>query len=760
MSKTLRVLIVEDSEDDALLLLRELRRGGYEPVHVRVEDAVAMQAALEEREWDVVLSDYSMPRFSAPAALALLQQSGIDLPFIIVSGTIGETVAVAAMKSGAHDFLVKGQMARLIPAVEREMREARVRSERAQAADALRQRENYFGALIENVSDIITTIDAFGQITYVSPAIHRILGYSVDEYEGSSAFDLVHSDDRSAVDAMMAHLLWQPDATSTTQFRVRHRDGSWRWLEAISRRLLAADSDAQEFVIVLRDISTRKQAETEREQLLARIIEQAREVQFIVNTVPEGIFMLNEDGDIRLTNPLAKEYLTLLAPEWANGRLTHLGNRPLTELLTSPPKGLWHELESHGRFFELIARPIEDGPGQRGWVFVLHDATRERQVQQQVQSQERLAAVGQLAAGIAHDFNNSLAVIKLYSDLLLRSAELTGQNQDRLHTISRQTQRAADLIQQILDFSRQSLMERQALDLLPYLKELTRLLKRTLPEDIQVSLEPAADIDFTIFGDPSRIQQVILNLAFNARDAMPQGGRLTVGLEKLTVSTETAVPVSGMVPGEWVQLSIRDSGVGISAKDLDHIFEPFFTTKEHGKGTGLGLAQVYGIVQQHNAFIDVETAVSQGTTFYLYFPAFHEQPQARRVLDESVPLGSAELVLVVEDEETIRQALSESLAMLNYQVLEAENGREAFTLIEQHREEIAVVLSDIIMPEMGGVALFHTLREQEFHIPFIMITGYVVEKDMENLRALGLQGWLTKPLDLDKLAHLLQQALS
>lgn len=759
MNKSLRVLIVEDSEDDVLLLLRELRRGGYDPVYERVEDANAMQAALANRPWDVVLSDYSMPRFSAPAALTLLQQSGIDLPFIIVSGTIGEAAAVAAMKSGAHDFLVKGQMARLIPAVEREMREARVRRERTEAEEALRQRENYFRALIENVSDIITTMDASGRITYTSPAITRILGYEPAEYEGRIAFDFIHPEDRPEADAMFAQLLQETDINSVVQFRARHKDGSWCWLEAIGRALLA-NASGQEVVIVLRDISTRKQIETEREKLLTRIIDQAREVQFIVNTIPEGIFMLSEDEEIRLTNPIAREYLGLLAPDWPNGRLTHLGHRPLVELLTSPPKGLWHELESHGRFFELIARPIEDGPGNRGWAFVLRDVTRERQIQQQVRSQERLAAVGQLAAGIAHDFNNSLAVIKLYTDLLLHAAELSGQHRERLNTISRQTQRAADLIQQILDFSRQSLMERQSLDLLAYLQELTRLLKRTLPEVIQVTFEPAAQTAFTIFADPSRIQQAILNLAFNARDAMPQGGHLSIGLDSLWVQKGTAVPVSGMATGEWVHLSIRDTGLGITPQDLDHIFEPFFTTKEHGKGTGLGLAQVYGIVQQHEGFIDVATAVGQGTTFHLYFPAYADPQQAPRVRDEAVPLGAGQLVLVVEDEETIRQALIESLAMLNYQVLEAENGREALPLIQQYRDKIAVILSDIIMPEMGGVALFHTLRERQIHIPFIMITGYVVEKDMENLRALGLRGWQTKPLDLDKLASLLQEALS
>ncbi len=760
MLKTLRVLIVEDSEDDTELLLRELRRGGYDPVYVRVEDAEAMQAALDEQEWDVILSDYAMPRFSAPAALHLLQESGLDLPFIIISGTIGDEVGVAALKAGAHDFLIKGQLARLIPAIERELRDAEVRRDRMQAERVLRDRESYFRALIENVSDIIITLDATGKIIYASPAVTHILGYLPEEYEGSNAFDLIHPDDRPEVYTLFAQLFQQPTISNATQFRTQHQDGSWCWLEATGRSL-PSEAGVEAGVIVLRDITARKQAEKEREQLLGQILGHAREVQFIVDTVPEGIFMLSEAGNIRLTNPIAKEFLELLAPEWENGRLTHLGTRPLIKLLTSPPKGLWHELKYNGRFFEIIARPVESGPEQRGWVFVMRDVTQERQIQQQVQSQERLAAVGQLAAGIAHDFNNSLAVIRLYTDMLTRTADLIPRNQERLQTISMQTRRAADLIQQILDFSRQSLMERQPLDLLLFLKEITALLKRTLPEDIQIDLTAAENSEYIIHADSSRIQQAILNLAFNARDAMPQGGVLTIRLTVLQLASDIISPVSGMPAGEWVQVDVSDNGTGIPTETVAHIFEPFFSTKERGKGTGLGLAQVYGIVQQHEGFIDVTTELNQGTTFHLYFPTYSgDEYDAPQLLDETVPMGQGQLILIVEDEETVRQALVESLTLLNYKVIEAENAREALALLDQHHRKIALVLSDIIMPTMGGIALFHTLHERDLDIPFIMVTGYAVERDMEGLRAMGLAGWLTKPLDLAKLARLMHQVLT
>lgn len=761
MSKSLRVLIVEDSVDDTDLLVRELRRSGYDPLYERVEDAPAMKAALTQQTWDIVLSDYTLPRFSAPAALSLLQKSGIDLPFIIISGTVGEDTAVAALKAGANDFLVKGQLTRLAPAIERELKDAQVRQERRAAERALHDQEHYFQVLIENVSDVIITLDETGQITYASPALTRILGYMPAEHIGLNVVDLLHPDDVQENAAQFSQLLQQPGGSGVTQFRAQRKNGSWCWLEATSRNLLA-EPGVNAVVTVLRDITERKRAETEREQLLAQIRSQAQEVQFIVDTVPEAIFLLSEDCHVKLTNPTAAEYLTLLSPGWEDGRIQQIGQYSLVQLLTSPPKGLWHEVNHDGRHFEAIARPVEFSPQHQGWVFVLRDVTREREIQRQVQSQERLAAVGQLAAGIAHDFNNSLAVIKLYTDVLQRTAELSPRNQERMQTVSQQTQRAADLIQQILDFSRQSLIERQPLDLLPFLKELTKLLKRTMPENVQVRLDAEKD-EFIIHADPSRIQQVILNLAFNVRDAMPQGGHMTLSLNTVQFIANDAFPVPGMTPGTWVQVGVADTGTGIPAEMLAHIFEPFFTTKARDKGTGLGLAQVYGIVQQHDGFIDVRTEEAQGTTFFLYFPSWAEGEAVALSPDTTeLQYGQGQKILLVEDDPATRQAVADGLTLLNYEVIEAVNGREALSILETKADEISLVLSDAVMPELGGIALLHAMRQQNLTIPVILLTGHplnTLRKKVEDLQSLGLNGLLPKPPNLEELSHLLARVL-
>ncbi len=270
MSKLLRVLIVEDSEDDTALLLRELRRGGYEPLYERVENAEAMKAALARQGWDVVIADYSLPHFSALAALTLLQDSELDLPFIIVSGTVGEDVAVATMKAGAHDYLIKGKLARLIPAIERELREAQVRRERKLAQERLHDSEMRFRALIENSADAITLIGSDGTVLYESPASNRILGYAAEERLGRNSFELMHPDDLDYTTRLFSQLLQKPSENVMAQFQFRHKNGSWRWIEAVGANLLAEPS-VQAIVVNYRDITERKQAEEELKQRAAQL---------------------------------------------------------------------------------------------------------------------------------------------------------------------------------------------------------------------------------------------------------------------------------------------------------------------------------------------------------------------------------------------------------------------------------------------------------------------------------------------------------
>ncbi len=510
-----------------------------------------------------------------------------------------------------------------------------------------------------------------------------------------------------------------------------------------------------------RDITDRKQVEETRERLTQQIREQARQMAQILATVPAGVLLLDAEQRVVQANPAAEKHLVTLAGAKVGSRLSHLGNRPLTELLTSPPtQGLWHEAKAHARTFEIIARPVANGSEPEGWVLVTNDVTREREVQTQLQRQERLAAVGQLAAGIAHDFNNIMAVIMLYTQMVSKASELTAKSHERLEIVSGQARRATALIQQILDFSRCAVLERRPMDLVLFLKEIVKMLERTIPESIKITLTYEMDV-CTVNADPTRLQQAIMNLVINARDAMPEGGELHITLSRGVVTDQAWCVVCGqLVEGAWVCIKVMDTGSGIPADVLPYIFDPFFTTKEAGKGTGLGLAQVYGIVAQHEGHIAVTTQVGVGTTFAIYLPPMLEQ-SPEPVQLEALPLahGCGETILVVEDEASLRTALVDSLELLNYRVLQAANGREALEILEQRAGEIALVLSDMVMPEMGGQALFFALRQRGHTLPVMMLSGHPMENELESLKTQGLAGWMLKPPHIEQLSHGIKRAL-
>jgi len=519
--------------------------------------------------------------------------------------------------------------------------------------------------------------------------------------------------------------------------------------------------------ILNQELQIRKQTEeallgsqAERERLLEQLRTQEQQLREVMNSVPEGVLLLAENGLVVLANPTAQEYLETLFEIQVGGTLTRLGEKTLTELLDSPPKGLWHEVTLEQRTFEVIARPTSLGSENQYWVMVLRDVTREREIQTRSQQQERLAAVGQLAAGIAHDFNNILAVILLYTEMALDVPELAPRLRERLLTIFQQGRRASDLIQQILDFSRRTRLERRPMDLQPFLKEQVKLLERTLPENIRIELDFKTG-SCVMSADPTRLQQAIMNLAVNARDAMPNGGRLDIRLERVPASATIHCIACGVVSGEeWICIAVSDDGSGIPPEVLPHIFEPFFTTKAQGQGTGLGLSQVFGIVETHDGHIDVSNREDEGTTFSLYLPALPVKSYSEADTDAtSFIRGLGQTILVVEDDPVTRQAIMEGLSLLNYRVVCTSDGLEAFRYLEEHAQEVDLILSDVVMPQMGGVPLLQKIRQAGLRIPVILMTGHPLQNELEDALSDDLTAWLPKPPRLKQLAKMIGESL-
>ena len=385
--------------------------------------------------------------------------------------------------------------------------------------------------------------------------------------------------------------------------------------------------------------------------------------------------------------------------------------------------------------------------------------TELRETQERMMHQERLAAVGQLADGVAHEFNNILAAIILYTQMMLEMDEATPGMHKRLQVIATQADRGANLVQQILDFGRRSMIRRTLLAMDSFLEQVIDLLTRTLPESIRIDLvfEPG---EYMMEADSTRVQQAVVNLALNARDFMPNGGEIRVSLSRVEGESFNCVECGPVVGGEWILVEVRDNGVGIPADVLPHIFEPFFTTRAP-LGHGLGLAQVYGIMKQHEGHIAMETEVGKGTAFKLYWPALLVKPpetESTGWLDADQ--GEGKTILVVEDNAVLRTAMVEGMSLMGFQVLEAADGQEALAVCENHKGEIALVVSDWVMPVMNGLELARQLEKQDAPIKVLFITGHPLDDDTKGTLPENVIGWVLKPLNLKQLAEAISKGVS
>ncbi len=489
----------------------------------------------------------------------------------------------------------------------------------------------------------------------------------------------------------------------------------------------AWETDEVTFAHRIADLVAHTMLEAEKARLEAEARSGERRILQLMDAVAEGLVLVDTEGRVLAANRSARVLLERLTGNARPERIVALGGTPIMELLGPPPEGQpAHEIRfgSPRRVVEVRAQPLELGPDRPGWALTLRDVTAERQIEEQASLQGRLAAVGQLAAGIAHDFNNLLLAITGYAELVKGERGLSEVAQQRLSELVVLGFRAADLVRQVLDFSRGSgAGPRQPVNLVSLVKETVRMLERTLPDNIRVRLICQKD-EILVRGAPAELQEVLLNLAVNARDAMPGGGMIEIGVGLVDAGTLPPALAPRVGRERWVELRVSDTGCGIPPENLERIFEPFFTTKSPDQGTGLGLAQVFGLVRQHGGHVTVESEVGKGSTFRVFLPVH----RGRRAPDEpggdSLPLGRGQTVLVVDDDPLVREITASLLETLGYRVLRAEDGRQALEKVLRSPEEIELVLSDVSMPELDGLGLVHALRERGVEIPVVLMSGY------------------------------------
>ncbi len=379
--------------------------------------------------------------------------------------------------------------------------------------------------------------------------------------------------------------------------------------------------------------------------------------------------------------------------------------------------------------------------------------------QAQIIEQERLAAVGQLASGIAHEYNNALAVIMLYTDLILRTDTVSPKTEKRLEIIRQKGDYAAHLTQQIVDFGQTSMLQRQQIDLSLFMQEMVALLNNLLPQKINIVLDSQVRA-IIVKADPARLKQAIMNLVLNAQNAMPNGGHLRLFLHHFPLTAAQTPPVPEMKVGEWAAITVEDNGNGIAPKVLPRIFEPFFSTKTPER-SGLGLSQFFGIVKQHGGEVNVESKVGKGTAVTLYLPALQIAPQSESEdkADPILAMGNGETILVVEDDPIMQMVLKDSLEMLNYQVLVTNSSREALRIIEQYSDQLTMIATDYNI-QANNLKLCYAIKQQYPNLHCLVFSNYALDTQEENLKAAGFKHWLRKPISLHKLAATISNMVS
>ncbi len=635
---------------------------------------------------------------------------------------------------------------------------ARDITEQQGALDELRRTTATLGALVEASPLAIFTVDQDGTVGTWNPAAERLLGWTAEEVRGK-VLPTASPESRAELEVVKDRVLRGEELAGMELIGRHRKDGSLVDISLSAAPIMEPNRTAA-MLCIAEDISERRAGEAELRKL-SRAVEQS----------PVSIVITDIKGSIEYVNPKFTQLTGYTRDEvlGKNPRILKSGEmapevyRTLWETITSGRewRGEIRNSKKNGELFweDASISPILDERGRiTHYLAVKEDITARKSLEAQFEQSQKMEAIGRLAGGVAHDFNNLLTVISGYTSLLLRDAEKDSRPGKALAEIAAASQRAAALTQQLLAFGRRQVLQPRPLRLTTVVAEVEKMIRRLIGEDVLLSVSASED-DGTVVADPGQIEQVLLNLAVNARDAMPDGGQLSIESSNVTVAKPAVRELPGLSPGEYVLLSVSDTGHGIPPEAVPHIFEPFFTTKEKGKGTGLGLATVYGIVKQSGGGIYVDTAVGRGTTFRIYLPRVADAPdEASIVMTEAgMPRGS-ETILLVEDQDDVRSIVGRLLEDLGYRVVPVSDPREA---IDRMRDaaSVALVLTDVVMPHMDGRTLSLKLREARPGLKVLLMTGYTPDETLRSGVASMDLALLQKPFRPEQLARKIREVL-
>ncbi|MBI5094576.1 MAG: response regulator [Candidatus Hydrogenedentes bacterium] len=627
-----RILYVEDSDDDVFLVLRQLRRAGFSPTYTRVDTPSAMRQALSSGSWDVILSDYTMPQFSGRAALALRNEIARHIPFIAVSGTIGEDTAVEAMKNGMSNYVVKGSLARLAPAIRRELVEAANRKAQQEVEAELAEARERLSIVLKATNDAIYDWDLKTDRVWQSNVAGERFGRPSGDLDRGWWTTRIHPSDLERVRSSLSDAFAERQSKWSTEYRARRANEEW-----------------------------------------VHVLDRA----FII--------------------------------------------------------------------YDVTGKPAR-------CIGSVLDLTEFRPLEIQLQQNQKMEAVSQLAGGIAHEFNNILTAVLGYSDILMSRLSPEDALFRDVKLIHEAGERAASLTRLFLNFSGKQAAFPVEMNLNTAVEDMSPALHGIAGADTNLVLILDPDLGRVKF-DPFQIEQILVNLGTNARDAMPHGGTITIKSLNVELSATDLKGKPGLRPGPYAVLTFTDTGCGIDPLARDHVFEPFFSTKGVGKGTGLGLSYVYGVVKQNHGHVEFDSAPGKGTTFRIYLPQIESKALRAPAPPKAHESIESDTILVVEDDDRVLEVVARVLRAKGYEVLEAKNGSEALSLITRAEKPIHLMLTDLVMPTMGGIDLAKRVETLRPETRIVIMSGY-------NDRDSGGHEFLSKPISPETLLRKVREALS
>ena len=664
-------------------------------------------------------------------------------------------VLVEDLTPQKHELVLKHKL-------NEELKREIAQRERAESRQA--ESEKKYREVVETAGDIIYQTDRRGCFTLVNPVGLKISGYAAEELIGNSYLDLIPPDHRKTVERFYRIQFVRRLPITYYEFPLVTKQGETVWLGQ-NAQLLTEDEAVVGFQAIARDITDRKRAEAalvESEMRYKDLFDHATDAIYTHDL--QGNYTSGNEAAIRMLGYSREELLKMnfkdiVDPDYLSAVAENLRKKIQNGVETTGPyEVLVRSKDGAPLWVEITSRAITKDGKPVAIHGTARDVTERKRLEERLLQAAKMEAIGTLAGGLAHDFNNLLQIVLGYADLIVMDREMKEKDYQRARLIHDAAMRGRDLVNSILTFSRRVETKPRPIDLNNELNQVDNLLRRTIPKMIAIELHLADNLR-SISADPTQIEQILLNLAVNAAHAMPEGGKLTFETQNVRLDEEYCKTHLETKPGDYVLLTVSDTGHGMEKDILDRVFEPFFTTKDRGEGTGLGLSMVFGIVKSHDGHITCHSNPGAGTVFKLYFPAVEMDIAWDPEVTMQMPSFGTETILLVDDEKSIRDLGKEVLTSVGYKVLAASTGREALDIYTKAQDEISLVILDLIMPEMGGKQCLEELLKINPAVKILIASGYLASVSTGESLASGARGFISKPYNMNQLLRSVRHTL-